>query len=59
MRIQMDYLWKLYLFEFSLKHIQDQIQEGELPIFQEYSLYPRIIKDLSFIIPKDITFTGT
>lgn len=45
-----------YLFEFSLKYIQDQIQENKLPTFQEYSLYPRIIKDLSFIIPKDITF---
>ena len=45
-----------YLFEFSLKHIQDQIQQNKLPVFQEYSLYPRVIKDLSFIIPKDITF---
>ena len=45
-----------YLFEFSLKHIQDQIQQNKLPVFREYSLYPRVIKDLSFIIPKDITF---
>ena len=45
-----------YLFEFSLKHIQDQIQQNKLPVFQEYSLYPRVIKDLSFIISKDITF---
>ena len=46
-----------YLFEFSLKNIQSQIQQNELPVFQEYPSYPRIIKDLSFIIPKDITFT--
>lgn len=46
-----------YLFEFSLKNIQDQIQQNKLPIFQEYSLYPRVMKDLSFIIPKDITFS--
>ena len=46
-----------YLFEFNLKNIQDQIQQNELPVFQEYSSYPRVIKDLSFIIPKDITFT--
>ena len=46
-----------YLFEFSLKAIQDQIQQNKLPIFQEYSSYPRIIKDLSFIIPKDKTFS--
>ena len=45
-----------YLFEFSLKHIQNQIQQNKLPVFQEYSLYPRVIKDLSFIISKDITF---
>ena len=45
-----------YLFEFSLKNIQDQIEQNKLPVFQEYSTYPRIIKDLSFIIPKDITF---
>jgi phenylalanyl-tRNA synthetase beta chain len=46
-----------YLFEFSLKTLQDQIQKNKLPVFQEYSAYPRIIKDLSFIIPKDIRFT--
>ena len=46
-----------YLFEFSLKTLQDQIQENKLPVFQEYPSYPRVIKDLSFIIPKDITFT--
>lgn len=45
-----------YLFEFSLKDIQDQIQKNKLPVFQEYSVYPRTIKDLSFIVPKEITF---
>jgi len=45
-----------YLFEFSLIDIQDQIQKNKLPVFQEYSSYPKVIKDLSFIIPKDITF---
>lgn len=45
-----------YLFEFSLKSIQDQIQQNKLPVFQEYPTYPRVIKDLSFIIPKNITF---
>ena len=46
-----------YLFEFSLKQIQNQIQKNKLPIFQEYSLYPKIIKDLSFLISKDVTFS--
>jgi len=46
-----------YLFEFNLKNIQDQIQQNKLPVFQEYSSYPRVMKDLSFIIPKDIPFS--
>ena len=46
-----------YLFEFNLKHIQDQIQQNKLPVFQEYPTYPRVMKDLSFIIPKNIPFT--
>ena len=46
-----------YLFEFSLKTFQDQIQKNKLPVFQEYPSYPRVIKDLSFIISKDIPFT--
>ena len=45
-----------YLFEFSLKQIQNQLQENKLPVFQEYSSYPKVIKDLSFIIPKNRTF---
>jgi phenylalanyl-tRNA synthetase beta subunit len=56
MQMSMDYLSETYLFEFILKNIQDQIQENKLPVFQQYSSYPRIIKDLSFIVPKDITF---
>ena len=47
---------EIYLFEFSIRIIQDQIQQNKLPIFQEYSSYPRIIKDLSCIISKDIPF---
>jgi phenylalanyl-tRNA synthetase beta chain len=47
----------IYLFEFSLKGIQDQLQNNKLPVFQEYSSYPRVIKDLSFIIDNNITFT--
>ena len=45
-----------YLFEFILKPIQNQLQENKLPVFQQYSSYPRVIKDLSFIVPKDRTF---
>ena len=50
-------LAETYLFEFKLQTLQDQIQKNKLSVFQEYSSYPRIIKDLSFIIPKNIPFT--
>ena len=46
-----------YLFEFCFKTLQDQIEANKLTIFQEYSVYPRVTKDLSFIISKHITFT--
>ena len=45
-----------YLFEFDLEIIQDQIQTNKLTMYQEYSSYPKIIKDISFIIQRDVTF---
>ena len=48
---------EMYLFEFSLKTIQNQMQQNKLPVFEEYPTYPKIIKDLSFIIDKNISFT--
>jgi len=45
-----------YLFEFILKPIQNQLQANQLPVFQQYSSYPKVIKDLSFIVPKNRTF---
>lgn len=47
---------EIYLFEFDLKLIQHQIQINKLAISKEYSLYPKIIKDLSFIVPQNIQF---
>lgn len=46
----------IYLFEFNFEVIQKQIQINKLSLYQEYSLYPKIIKDLSFIIKDDIPF---
>ena len=43
-----------YLFEFDVNLIQSQLQINKLAIYKEYSLYPKIIKDLSFIIKKNI-----
>ena len=46
----------LYLFEFDFKLIENQIQTNKLNIYQEYSFYPKIVKDLSFIIDQNISF---
>lgn len=47
---------EIYLFEFDVEFIQHQIQINKLTIYKEYTLYPKIIKDLSFIINQNITF---
>ena len=46
----------LYLFEFDFTSIQKQIRTNKLVIYQEYPMYPKIVKDLSFIIHKGISF---
>ena len=47
---------ELYLFEFDIENIENQLQINKLPFYKSYSLYPKIIKDLSFIIEKEIPF---
>lgn len=47
---------EIYLFEFDLEVIEFQIQKNKLTFYKSYSLYPKIVKDLSFIIQKDISF---
>ena len=47
---------QIYLFEFDLEVIQSQIQQNKLTVYKSYSLYPKIVKDLSFVIHQDITF---
>ena len=46
----------LYLFEFDFEIIQNQIQMNKLKMYQNYSFYPKIVKDLSFIIHEEISF---
>jgi phenylalanyl-tRNA synthetase beta chain len=46
----------LYLFEFNFKLIQNELEKNQLTLYQEYSTYPKIIKDLSFVINKNISF---
>nr|YP_003734629.1 phenylalanyl-tRNA synthetase beta subunit [Kryptoperidinium foliaceum]ADI40414.1 phenylalanyl-tRNA synthetase beta subunit [Kryptoperidinium foliaceum] len=45
-----------YLFEFQFEILKSQLQQNSLTVYQEYSLYPKIIKDLSFIVKKTISF---
>jgi phenylalanyl-tRNA synthetase beta chain len=47
---------KIYLFEFDIELITNHLQENNLTLYNQYSLYPKIIKDLSFIIAQDIEF---
>lgn len=46
----------IYIFEFDLETIQNQIQQNPLAIYKPYVLYPKITKDISFIIHKDVSF---
>ena len=46
----------LYLFEFDFEKIQRQIQINKLIVYQDYSSYPKIMKDLSFIVKNNISF---
>lgn len=47
----------IYLFEFNFDAIKHQIQQNKLSVYQEYSLYPKIIKDLSFIVKDNVSFS--
>ena len=47
---------EIYLFELNFEAMKEQAQKNKLIIFQDYSLYPKIIKDLSFIISTTISF---
>lgn len=47
---------EIYLFEFDIEVVELQLQKNKLTFYKFYSLYPKIIKDLSFIIKKDVPF---
>nr|BBC77882.1 phenylalanine tRNA synthetase [Nitzschia palea] len=47
----------IYLFELEFDPIKYQIQQNKLAVYQDYSLYPKIIKDLSFIVKDTISFS--
>ena len=47
----------IYLFELNFNILKDQIQQNKLTVYNEYPLYPKIIKDLSFIVRDDVSFS--
>jgi phenylalanyl-tRNA synthetase beta chain len=48
---------EIYIFELDLGIIQNQIEKNQLSVYKTYTLYPKIIKDISFIIHQDVSFT--
>ena len=46
----------IFLFEFELEIIKNEFKKQKLPFYQPYSLYPKITKDLSFIVDKKVPF---
>ena len=47
----------LFLFEFSFEALKREFQHKKLSLYQPYSLYPKITKDLSFIVDRKVSFT--
>jgi phenylalanyl-tRNA synthetase beta chain len=47
---------EIYIFELDLLKIQNQIQKNKLTVYKTYVLYPKIIKDISFVIHQTISF---
>lgn len=47
----------IYLFELEFDPIKAQLQQNKLAVYQDYSSYPKIIKDLSFIVKDTISFS--
>jgi phenylalanyl-tRNA synthetase beta chain len=48
---------EIYIFELDLGIMQNKIEKNQLSIYKPYILYPKIIKDISFIIHQDVSFT--
>jgi phenylalanyl-tRNA synthetase beta chain len=46
----------LFLFEFNFETLKNEFKQKKLALYQPYSLYPKITKDLSFIVDQKISF---
>jgi phenylalanyl-tRNA synthetase beta chain len=47
----------IYVFDFNLNHFKNYKMKTEIKVASEYSKYPSIFKDLSFLIDKKVNFT--
>lgn len=47
----------LFLFEFNFEILKTEFQQKNLSLYHPYSLYPKITKDLSFVVDRKIPFT--
>ena len=47
----------IYLFDFNLNHLKDYKMKTEIKVAKDYSRYPSIFKDISFLINKSENFT--
>ena len=46
----------IYLFEFNFEVLKNELKNNLLPLYKEYLSYPKITKDLSFIVNKNVPF---
>ena len=47
---------QLFLFEFNFELIKNELKKSKLSFFKNYSIYPKILKDLSFIVNCNVSF---
>lgn len=53
---QPDISSEIYLFEFETETIKNEIEQNRILSYKEYSTYPKVYKDLSFIIDTSVNF---
>lgn len=53
---QLDIFSEIYLFEFDIRTIQNEIKQNKILSYKEYSSYPKVYKDISFIIDTNVNF---
>jgi phenylalanyl-tRNA synthetase beta chain len=47
---------KSYLFEFNFETLKNEFKYQNLPVYLKYSAYPKIEKDLSFTVSREVSF---